>query len=110
MVQADPPKEASTFERMNNGAQLLSSNMTNYFKKCERCFEKLYCLYENLILQINPPNNSCSQKQQRLDKKTKAYLSTSKEQLFGGSSFSESLPSKSNVYYCSSTKFTLLNE
>ena len=33
MVQADPPKEASTFERMNNGAQLLSSNMTNYFKK-----------------------------------------------------------------------------
>ena len=32
MTQADPPKEASTFERMNGRRQLLFSNkMTHYF-------------------------------------------------------------------------------
>ena len=33
MMQADSLKEASTFKRMNDRPQLLSSNMTNYFKK-----------------------------------------------------------------------------
>ena len=34
MPQADPPKEASTFERMNGRLQPLSSNkMTKYFKE-----------------------------------------------------------------------------
>ena len=34
MTQADPPKEASTFERMNDRSQLLSSNgMRHYFKE-----------------------------------------------------------------------------
>ena len=47
---------------------------------------------QNLIPQINPPNNSCSQKQQYSNKKIKAKLSTPKEQLFGGGSFSEGHP------------------
>ena len=64
---------------------------------------------QNLIPQINPPNNSCSQKQQYSNKKIKAKLSTPKEQLFGGGSFSEGHPSKCKVYYCSSIKFTLIN-
>ena len=34
MAQADPPKEASAFERMNDRSQLLSSNgMRHYFKE-----------------------------------------------------------------------------
>ena len=34
MAQADPPKEASTFERVNDRSQLLSSNgMRHYFKE-----------------------------------------------------------------------------
>ena len=34
MTQADPPKEASTFERMNDRSQLLSANgMRHYFKE-----------------------------------------------------------------------------
>ena len=55
---------------------------------------------QNLIPQINPPNNSCSQKQQYSNKKIKAKLNTPKEQLFGDGSFSEGHPSKCEVYYC----------
>ena len=34
MAQANPPKESSTFERMNNWIQMLSSKkMTQYFKE-----------------------------------------------------------------------------
>ena len=64
MAQADPPKEASTFERMNDRLQLLSSNrMKHYFKELttasgllkqifcldsKRCFEKIYINHERM--------------------------------------------------------------
>ena len=67
MVQADPLREASTVKKMNDRLLLLSSNKTtHYFKKwtaASGVLKKIYCLYKNLILQIDPLNSSCSQKQ-----------------------------------------------
>ena len=53
MVQAHPPKEASTFERMNDRPELLFSNMTNYFKNGLFVisliqFLRSYCIMDNL--------------------------------------------------------------
>ena len=112
MMQADSPKEASTFERMNDRPQLLSSNMTNYFKKWTTAsghLKKYVAFTKFDTSNKSSSNNSCSQKQQYSNKKIKAKLSTPKEQLFGGGSFSEGHPSKCKVYYCSSIKFTLIN-
>ena len=48
MAQADPPKEASTFERMNDRSQLLSANgMRHYFKELKTAsgvLNKIFCL------------------------------------------------------------------
>ena len=48
MTQADPPKEASTFERMNDRSQLLSANgMRYYFKELKTAsgvLTKIFCL------------------------------------------------------------------
>ena len=48
MAQADPPKEASTFERKNNLSQLLSSNrMRHCFKElttAKGALKKICCL------------------------------------------------------------------
>ena len=64
MAQADPPKEASTVKKMNGQLLLLSSNkMTHYFKEWTTSsviLKKIYCLYKNLMLQIDPLNRSCS--------------------------------------------------
>ena len=66
MAQAAPLREAS--EQLNNWSLLLSLNkITHYFKKwttASGVLKKIYCLYKNLILQIDPLNSSCSQKQQ----------------------------------------------
>ena len=65
MAQADPPKEASTVKKMNGRSLLLSSNkMTHYFKEqtnISGVLKKIYCLYKNLMLQIDPFNSSCFQ-------------------------------------------------
>ena len=65
MVQADPQKETST---VNGPSLLLSSNkMTHYFKEwttSSGVLKKVYCLYKNLMLQIDPINSSCCQKLQ----------------------------------------------
>ena len=64
MAQADPPKKAITVKKMNCRSILLTSNkMTHYFKECTTSsdvLKKLYCLYKNLVLQIDPLNSSCS--------------------------------------------------
>ena len=63
MTQADPPKVASITKEMNDRSLLLSSNkMTHYFKEWTTpsgVLRKIYCLYKNLMLQIDPPNSSC---------------------------------------------------
>ena len=53
---------------MNDRWLLLSLNkITHYFKKWTTgsgVLEKIYCLYKNVMLQIDPLKSSCSQKQQ----------------------------------------------
>ena len=64
MAQTDPPKEGSTVKKMNAWLKFLTSyKMTHYFKEwISGVLKKIYCLYKNLMLQINPLNSSCSQK------------------------------------------------
>ena len=66
MAQAAPLREASAVKKMNDRSLLLSLNkITHYFKKwtTSGVLKKICCLYKNLILQIDPLNSSCSQKQ-----------------------------------------------
>ena len=67
MAQAAPLREASTVKKMNDQSLLLSLNkITPYFKKwltASGVLKKTYCLYKNLMLQIDPLNSWCSQKQ-----------------------------------------------
>ena len=66
MAQAVPLREASTVKKMNDWSLLLSLNkITHYFQKWTTTIvvlKKIYCLYKNLMLQIDPLNSSCSQK------------------------------------------------
>ena len=68
MAQAAPLKEASSVKKMNDRSLLLSLNkITHYFKKWTTgsgVLKKIYCLYKNVMLQIDPLKSSCSQKQQ----------------------------------------------
>ena len=68
MAQAAPLTDASTVKKMNDQALLLSLNKkTHYFKKWmtgSSVLKKIYCLYKNVMLQIDPLKSSCSQKQQ----------------------------------------------
>ena len=58
MAQADPPKEARTFERMGGRSQPISSDkMANYFKEWTTAIvfsKKIYRLYENSRFNIYP--------------------------------------------------------
>ena len=64
MAQADPPKEASTFERMNDRLQLLFPNkMTHYFIEWTTpgsLLKKYIIITKNLMLPIDPFNSNCS--------------------------------------------------
>ena len=68
MAQAAPLREASTFKTMNDQSLLLSLNkITHFFKKWTTgsgVLKKIYCLYKNMMLKIDPLKISCSQKQQ----------------------------------------------
>ena len=66
MAQVDPPKEASTFERMNGRPQPLFLNKrTHYFTEW-----RLHVVFRKkniiliMMLRIDPLNSSCSQKLQ----------------------------------------------
>ena len=77
MAQVDPPKEANTVKKMNGRSLLISSNKTtHYFKEWTTAswglttvLKKIYCLYEYLMLQIDPLSSSCSQKLQYPERK-----------------------------------------
>ena len=66
--QADPPKEGNTVQKMNGQSVLLSPNKTkHYFKEWTTAscvLKKIYCLYKNVILQIDPLSTSYSEKLQ----------------------------------------------
>ena len=65
MAQAARRREASTNKKMDDRSLLLSLNkITHYFKKwttASGVLNKIYCLYKNLMLQIDPLKSSCSQ-------------------------------------------------
>ena len=68
MAQAAPLREASRLKKMNEWSLLLSLNkITYYVKKLATesgVLKKIYCLYKNVTLQIDPLKSSSSQKQQ----------------------------------------------
>ena len=76
IAQVELPKEASVVKKMNGRPLLLFSNKTTlYFKEwttASGALKKIYCLYKNLMLQIDPLNKSFSQKLQYSEKKIKA--------------------------------------
>ena len=110
MAQADPTKEASTVKKMNERSLLFSSNKTtHYFKKmddCKWCFENIYSLYKNLMLQIDPLNISCSQKLRYPERTQVLRKSSSLEKV----AVPKVTIANANVYNCSSKIFTILNE
>ena len=75
IVQGAPIREASTVKKMNDRSLLLSLNkITHYFKKWTTgsgVLKKTFCLYKNLMLQIDSLKSSCSQKQQFLERTLK---------------------------------------
>ena len=86
-------------EKMNDGSLLLSINeITHYFKKWTTgsgVLNKIYFIYKNVMLQIDPVKSSCFQKQQ-YPEETFKVKSTPKEQLFGESDCYESHNCKCN--------------
>ena len=86
-------------EKMNDGSLLLSINeITHYFKKWTTgsgVLKKIYFLYKNVMLQIDPLKSSCSQRKQ-YPEGTFKVKSTPKEQLFGESDCYESHNRKCN--------------
>ena len=60
MAQVDPLKKASTVEKMNGRSPLLSSNkMSHCFKEWRTAngvLKRIYCLYKNFIIKIDPRN------------------------------------------------------
>ena len=64
---------------MNDRSLLLSLNkITHYFKKWTTgngVLKKIYYLYKNVMLQIDPLKNSCSQKQQYPERTLKLKVS-----------------------------------
>ena len=75
---SSPLREASTVKIMNDRSLLLSLNeITHYFKKWKTTscvLKKVYCFYKNLMLQIDPLNSSCFQKQQYPEKTLRLKL------------------------------------
>ena len=100
-------------EKMNDGSLLLSINeITHYFKKWTTGSDvsnKIYFIYKNVMLQIDPVKSSCFQKQQ-YPEETFKVKSTLKEQLFRESDCYESHNCNAIVYNCSSKISAMLYE
>ena len=64
IASADPPSKACTVKKMNGRLLLLLSiKTTNYFKQktnASGVLKKVYCVYKNVMLHIDPLNSSCS--------------------------------------------------
>ena len=100
-------------EKMNDGSLLLSINeITHYFKKWTTgsgVLKKIYFLYKNVMLQIDPLKSSCSQKQQYSERTLRLKVlpkSSSSEKL----ALPKAPLASTIVYNCSSKIFTILYE
>ena len=113
MAQAAPLREASTVKKMNDRSLLLSLNkITHYFKKWTTgsgVLKKIYCLYKNVMLQIDPLKSSCSQKQQYPERTLRLKVLRKSSSLEKKAVPKVTLAS-AIVYNCSSKIFTILYE
>ena len=68
LAKADLPIETNAVKKMNDRSLLISSNKTtHYFREWTNAsfvLKKLYCLYKNLMFQIDPLSSNCSQRLQ----------------------------------------------
>ena len=98
---------------MNNGSLLLSINeITHYFKKWTTgsgVLKKIYFLYKNVMLQIDPLKSSCSQKQQ-YPERTLGIKVLQKSSSLEKVAVPKVTLASAIVYNCSSKTFTLLYE
>ena len=113
MTQAAPFREASTIKKINDRSMLLSLNeITHYFKKWTTgsgILKKIFCLYKNVMLQIDPLKSSCSQKQQYPERTLRLKVLRKSSSLEKKAVPKVTLAS-AIVYNCSSKIFTILYE
>ena len=113
MAQTDPLIEASTVKKLNDRSLLLSlSKITHYFKKwttASGVLKKICCLYKNVMIQIDPINSSCSQKQQ-YPKRTWRLKVLRKSSSLEKVAVSKVALASANVCNCSSKIFTIRYE
>ena len=98
---------------MNDRLLLLSLNkITHYFKKWTTgsgVLKKIYCLYKNVMLQIDPFKSSCSQKQQ-YPERTLRLIVLRKSSSLEKVAIPKVTIASAIVYNCSSEIFTILYE
>ena len=113
MAQTDPLREANTVKKINDRSILLSlSKITHYFKKWTGAIgvlKNIYCLYKNLMLQIDSLNSSCPQKQQ-YPKITLRLKALRKSRSVEKVAVLRVTLASANIYNCSSKIFTILYE
>ena len=98
---------------MNDRPLLLSLNeITHYFKKWATgsgVSKKIFCLYKDVMLQIDPLESSCSQKQQYPERTLRLKVLRKTSPLEKKAVPKVTL-SSAIVYNCSSKIFTILYE
>ena len=113
MAQTDPLREANTVKKINDRSLLLSlSKITHYFKKwtaASGVLKNIYCLYKNLMLQIDSLSSSCPQKQ-RYPKITLRLKALRKSRSLEKVAVLRVTLASANIYNCSSKIFTILYE
>ena len=98
---------------MNDRSPVLSINeITHYFKKWATgggALEKIYFLYKNVMLQIDPLKSSCSQKQQ-YPERTLGIKVLQKSSSLEKVAVPKVTLASAIVYNCSSKTFAILYE
>ena len=109
MAQAPCLREASAVKKMNDRSLLLSLNeITHYFKKWTTgsgVLKKIYCLYKNMMLQIDPLKSRQQYPERTLRLKVLRKSSSLEKVAIPKVTLASAI-----VYNCSSKIFTILYE
>ena len=101
-------------EKMHDGSLLLSINeITHYFKKWTTgsgVLKKIYFLYKNVMLQIDPLKSSCSQRKQKNPKELLRLKVLRKSSSLGKVAVTKVTIASGIVYNCSSKISAILYE
>ena len=93
-------------EKKHDGSLLLSINeITHYFKKWisrSGVLKKIYFIYKNMILQIDPLKTSCSQKKQKTPKELLTLKVLRKSSSLEKVAVAKATIASAIVYNCSS--------